>query len=117
MTATEHYGLAKPELNDLYGDYISSQCDNADKIDSVLYSVKQAQGGLTLQTLTPEAYAAIPEPDLATVYFVSDGEKLEIYLGTAKVSGGGSAPAVAAVSALGVMGTVGDATKIEEVEQ
>lgn len=115
MTATEHYGLAKPELNDVYGDYISSQCDNADKIDSGLYSVKQAQGGLTLQSLTPDEYAAIPEPDPSTVYFVSDGVKLEIYLGTAKVSGGGSAPAVAAVSAVGVMGMVGDATQIEEV--
>lgn len=115
MIKTEHYELAKPELNDVYGDYISSQCDNADKIDSALYSVKQAQGGLTLKTLTPEAYTAIPEPDPSTVYFVSDGVKLEIYLGTAKVSGGGSAPAVAAVSAVGVIGVVGDVTRIEEV--
>lgn len=90
MTATEHYGLAKPELNDLYGDYISSQCDNADKIDSVLYSVKQAQGGLTLQSLAPDEYAAISDPDPSTVYFVSDGVKLEIYLGTVKLGGASS---------------------------
>lgn len=87
MTATEHYGLAKPELNDVYGDHISSQCDNADKIDSALYSVKQAQGGLTLQSLTPDEYAAISEPAQSTVYFVSDGVKLEIYLGTVKLGG------------------------------
>lgn len=90
MTATEHYGLAKPELNDVYGDYISDQCDNADKIDSALYSVKQAQGGLTLKTLTPEAYTAIPDPDPSTVYFVSDGVTLEIYLGAVKLGGASS---------------------------
>lgn len=87
MTNTEHYGLAKPELSDTYGDYISYQCGNADKIDSALYSVKQAQGGLTLKTLTPNEYAAIPEPAQSTVYFVSDGETLEIYLGTVKLGG------------------------------
>lgn len=90
MIKTEHYELAKPELNDVYSDYISSQCDNADKIDSALYSIKQAQGGLTLQSLTPDEYAAIYEPAQSTVYFVSDGVKLEIYLGTVKLGGASS---------------------------
>lgn len=87
MTNTEHYGLAKPELSDTYGDYISSQCGNADKIDSALYSLRQAQGGLRLETLTPDEYVALESPDPGTVYFVSDGSTLDIYMGTARLGG------------------------------
>lgn len=78
MRYTENFGLVKYDYTDKMD--IEAINSNMDKLDNAL-------GGLTLQSLTPEAYAAIPEPDPATVYFVSDGKTLEIYLGTVKLGG------------------------------
>lgn len=97
MIYTEHYEFAKPEPRDYYSDYIAAQCDNMDKADAALHTLSQSMGGLTLSLQSAESYAQIAEPDSTTVYFVSDGQTLEIYLGRAKVKGGSSGAVTAAV--------------------
>ena len=81
MKYTKNLDLIKYDYTDKMD--IEAINNNMDIIDNAL-------GGLTLQTLTPEAYTEIPEPAQSTVYFVSDGVTLEIYLGTVKLGGASS---------------------------
>lgn len=66
MKYTEHYELAKPEMSDLYADYIAAQSENAEKIDAALYELSQSKGG-ALGSAKMSAYAAISQGFAATV--------------------------------------------------
>lgn len=78
MKYTKNLDLIKYDYTDKMD--IEAINNNMDIIDNAL-------GGLTLKTLTPDEYAAISDPDQSTVYFVSDGVTLEIYLGAVKLGG------------------------------
>lgn len=95
MQYTENMKLRKPEESDLFD--IADFNFNADKMDDfrAQYASQMSQlsselsrfGGLRFKTLTKSEYESL-EPDPATVYYVTDGNKVTQYFGAVKLTSG-----------------------------
>lgn len=100
----------------------SSQSGNITPVGSngdISYVAQELLGGLRLSHMSKSMYDALSNKSPTTIYVVNDNEAVRLYLGSKEISGqnqaDGNVPALASVSASGLMGTVGKATKIEEV--
>lgn len=107
MNYTENLSLKLPENSDIFD--ISDLNGNMEKLDKTIGTMA---GGIKSVKCTAEEYSALT-PDPNTVYYVVDGNKITQYLGSVKLTSG-SAPAAAVLSADGLIGAFGNATKVEE---
>ena len=107
MNYTENLSLKLPERSDIFD--ISDINGNMEKLDETIGTMA---GGIKSVKCTAEEYSALT-PDPNTVYYVVDGDKVTQYLGSAKLSTG-NYPAEAVLSADGLIGAFGNATKVEE---
>jgi hypothetical protein len=95
MTHTTNYNLNKFESTDAVQNAVAALNSNMDIIDS-------AFGGMKLRKLTQTEYDALTVKDPDTLYTVTDGSKVTLYLGETELKSGS---VTAGISALVTVGT------------
>ncbi|MBS7398222.1 MAG: BppU family phage baseplate upper protein [Ruminiclostridium sp.] len=115
ISSTSDFALYREEIAEIdsrLSVFRSEYASQMANLYSKLGKLTQQLGGASIKICTAEEYSALT-PDPNTVYYVVDGDKITQYLGTAKLTSG-SAPAAAVLSADGLIGAFGNATKVEE---
>ena len=92
MTHTTNYNLNKFESSDRFD--LSKLNDNMDILDGVL-------GGLSFKKLTKAEYEALETKSDTTLYFVTDGSKVLMYLGETELKSGTVNEGLATIMAAG----------------